>query len=246
MLYPTEINDGEQTSLISIHLTFCIGNAGLNIGESMVERLQKGLAKQLVKQLLSSERRTRGDEEVLVVDLEGEAEVDSVEEAAVAVEEVLGWGEVHHQVNTVQDETKIKIMGASNASCNYLFRFCSEIETIIGKIMKIQWQSIEYDQYHTLRQKESYWFNRSFDFSHRLVYPVKFDYFIRRQNVPRSCNQSTYASGSTNTEVYNMITTIFDIRPCHIKLGLHYVRHTVVIQEYTVTHTYLFVGTTMM
>lgn len=56
----------------------------------MVELLQKELAKQLVKQLLSSERRTRDDGEALVVDLEDAAAagVDSVEEEAVAVEEV--------------------------------------------------------------------------------------------------------------------------------------------------------------
>lgn len=56
----------------------------------MVELLQKELAKQLVKQLLSSEKRTRDGGEALVVDLEDAAAagVDSVEEEAVVVEEV--------------------------------------------------------------------------------------------------------------------------------------------------------------
>ena len=47
---------------------------------------QKVSAKQFDKQPLSLERQMREEEEVLVVDLEEEAEVGSVEEVVVAVE----------------------------------------------------------------------------------------------------------------------------------------------------------------
>ena len=54
----------------------------------MEEPHQKESAKQLAKQLLSLEKRTKDDGGALVVDLVDVVEVDSVEEEAVVVEEV--------------------------------------------------------------------------------------------------------------------------------------------------------------
>ena len=58
----------------------------------MEELHQKESAKRLVRQPLSLERRMKGDEEVLVVDLEGVVEVDLAVLVVLVVEE-----EDHHR-----------------------------------------------------------------------------------------------------------------------------------------------------
>lgn len=78
--------------------------------------------------------------------------------------------------------------------------------------------AIDLDRVNITLFGKSHWFNRSFDFSLRLVYPVKVDHIIRQQIVPKSSNQSMLAEQSISKRLvydYNHLryqTLLFQTR----------------------------------